>query len=561
MKKLAGWLAAIGVAMSSTAPAAAGPPPAPQLVVAISVDQFSFELYERYRPTFTGGLQRLSDGLAFTGYQSHGATETCPGHSTILTGAHPARTGIVANSWYDRASGKTVYCASVADAGGEPDARGPEKLRVEALGDWLKRARPGARTVAVSGKDRGAIMMAGQHPDAVYWWKGEKGFVTSRFAGPTTPEVLGAAAAFNDARFAAWRASPPRLWPASLSARCAALQKPYRFGGLELSGRVPPQTAPDGTLPLDAKSFQEELSVSPELDRLTLAFADQLVDRFRLGRGPQPDLLAISLSGSDLIGHRYGDGGAEMCVQMAAIDAALGGFFDGLDRRGLSYVVVLTADHGAIDAAERLTPPAARIDGRAITRGLTAHLQSTFGLAYDPVAGNSRQVVLKLAPADAPRRAAVLAAALAWLKARPEVAAAYAAAEIVAAAPPRGKPVADLTLPERLAQSFDPERSGDILVAYAERATLGMPRAPGDSVAGHGSPWDYDRQVPILFWWRGVSPTRAAAPMRTVDIAPTLAPLLAIHAPEVDGRCVEIGQGCAPAAAASTASSGGRRPR
>ncbi|CAN7437383.1 alkaline phosphatase family protein [Phenylobacterium sp. LjRoot219] len=545
MKTLAMRLAAIGAALLSASAAVAAPPPAqPKLVVAISVDQLSLELYERYRPTFTGGLKRLGEGLAFTGYQSHGATETCPGHSTILTGAHPARTGIVANSWYDRASGKTVYCVSV-EGGGEPDARGPGKLRVDALGDWLKQARPGARSVAVSGKDRGAIMMAGQHPDAVYWWADKRGFATSRHAGPTTPQVLAPAEAFNAARSAAWRAAPPRLWPQQISARCAALQKPHRFGALELSGAVPPQTAPGGVLAPDARDFDEELRASPELDRLTLAFADQLVDRFRLGQGPQTDLLAISLSATDAIGHRYGNGGAESCVQLASLDAALGAFLAGLDRRGVPYVVMLTADHGAIDAAERLDPPAIRVDGRAITRGLARHLQATFGLSYEPVAGNSRQIVLTLAAADAPRRGEILAVATAWLKARPEVAAAYTAAEIAAVRIAPGTPVTALTVPERFAESFDAERSGDILVAYVERATVGMPRELGDSVAGHGSPWDYDRRVPILFWWRGVTPAREAAPMETVDIAPTLAPLMAVAAPQVDGRCVEIGQGCA----------------
>lgn len=543
MKQMVIRLAAMGAALvSATTAAAAAPPAQPTLVVAISVDQFSYDLYERYRPTFTGGLKRLGEGLAFTGYQSHAATETCPGHSTILTGAHPARTGIVANSWYDRADASIVYCVSVAEAA-DPDARGSAKLRVDTLGDWLKAARPGARSVAVSGKDRAAIMMAGHHPDAIYWWADKKGFSTSRYAGPTTPQVLAPAAAFNAARFAAWRTAPPQLWPKEVSAACAALQAPHRFGELELTGEVPPQTAPGGALPTKDPSFSEELRASPELDRLTLAFADQLVDRFRLGQGPQTDLLAVSLSTTDYIGHRYGNGGAEMCVQMASLDAELGAFLDGLDRRGMPYVVVLTADHGAADAAERVG--ASRVNGRSIVDSLAEHLQDAFGLAYDPVAGRgARQIAIKLDPADEPRRAEMVASARAWLKARPEVAEVYTAAEIAAVRVPAGKPVAELTLPERFAESFDAERSGDLLVAYGEKATVGMPRSLGDSVAGHGSPWDHDRRVPILFWWRGVAPTLEAQPMETVDIAPTLAPLMAVPTPEVDGRCVDIGQGC-----------------
>jgi len=540
-------LAAIGAALLSATAAAAAPPPArPKLVVAISVDQLSYDLYERYRPTFTGGLKRLGEGLVFAGYQSHAVTETCPGHSTILTGAHPARTGIVANSWYDRVAASIVYCVSV-DGAADPEARGSGKLRVDTLGDWLKAARPGARSVAVSGKDRAAIMMAGHNPDAVYWWADKKGFSTSRHAGPTTPQVLAPAEAFNAARFAAWRASPPQLWPTEISGACAAMQAPHRFGKLELTGAAPPQTAPGGVLPPTVPNFSEELRASPELDRMTLAFADQLVDSFRLGQGPQTDLLAISLSATDYVGHRYGPGGAEMCVQMAALDAGLGGFLDRLDRRGVPYVVMLTADHGSVDAAERIG--ADRVDGRSIARGLAEHLQRAFGLAYDPLAGRgARQIALRLEPADEPRRAAVVASAKAWLKARPEVVEVYTAAEIAKVRVPADKPVTELTLPERFVESFDPERSGDLFVTYAERATVGMPRALGDSVAGHGSPWDHDRRVPILFWWRGVVPTLEARPMETVDIAPTLAPLMAVPAPPVDGRCVEIGQGCGAAA-------------
>ncbi len=94
----AGLLAALGLALSAQAAPAAKPPPQPKLVVVISVDQFAYDLYDRYKPSFTAGLKRLGQGASFVGYQAHVATETCPGHSTILTGAHPARTGIVANS-------------------------------------------------------------------------------------------------------------------------------------------------------------------------------------------------------------------------------------------------------------------------------------------------------------------------------------------------------------------------------------------------------------------------------------------------------------------------------
>ena len=470
---------------------AAAAPPRPKLVVAISVDQFALDLYQRYAATFTGGLKRLGGGLAFEGYQSHAATETCPGHSTILTGDHPARTGIVANSWFVRETGSTVYCVSVLGTA-DPTARGPQLLRVDAFGDWLQAAQPGARAIAVSGKDRAAIMMAGQHPTAVYWWNDGEGFATSSY--------------------------------------------------------VPTDTALDverGAGYVATGAFNDELRASPIFDPLALAFATRVIDDFKLGAGPATDLLAVSLSSTDHIGHRYGNGGAETCVHLAVLDQALGAFFDRLDGLKVPYVVVLTADHGAVDIPERLGPPARRLDIAALIGGLNGHLRSRFSLGYDAVAGDDpRQIIISLAPNDNLQRAVVLSDTLAWLQARPEVKAAFSADEIAAAVPPPGKSVKDLTLAERFHESFDRERSGDILVAYAEGATLGSVLSSGATVAGHGSPWDYDRRVPILWWWPGVAPTAETQPMETVDIAPTLAAIVGVKAPPVDGHCVDLGQGC-----------------
>jgi predicted AlkP superfamily pyrophosphatase or phosphodiesterase len=538
-------LAAAAALLSWTTPAhAAPPPPAPKLVVAISIDQLALDLFQRYRPTFSGGLKRLSGGLVYTGYQSHAATETCPGHSTLLTGMHPSHTGIIGNSWYDRVSGSTVYCVSAAGVA-DPEAKSSAKLKVDTLGDWLKQARPGGRSIAVSGKDRAAIMMAGHHPDAVYWWSDKLGFVTSPYAGPATPAVLETAKAFNDQRFADWRAQPAQLWPKAIPARCAALQVPHRFGAIELSGRVPPDASNGGALDAQDRAFSDQLRVSPAFDSMTLDFAAQLVSRYELGQGRDQDLLAISLSATDYVGHRYGPGGAEVCVQLDRLDAALGQFLDGLDKLGAPYVVMLSADHGSVDAAERLGPPARRIDVKAVLGELSAALRTEFQLSYDPLRGSDpSELIINLAAADEPRRAAVTTAAVKWLRTRPEVAQAFPSADIAKLRVPRGKPPGQLTLQERFAESYDPERSGDIMVAYAQRASLGAARGTGNAVAGHGSPWDYDRRVPIIFWWPGVAATAKAQPIETVDIAPTLAPLLRISPPPMDGRCIEIGQGC-----------------
>ena len=533
-------MAAIGSGASQAAP----PPPQPKLIVAIAIDQFSAELFQRYRPSYTGGLKRLSDGIAFTGYQSHAATETCPGHSTILTGRHPAATGIIANSWFDVKSGSNVYCVAVRGTA-DPDARGPQNLRVSTFGEWLKQAQPQARVVSISGKDRAAIMLGGHKADEVYWWNDGVGFTTSAFAGPATAAVTAPALAFNKALFARWKAAPPRLWPTEIPAACQALEQPHSFGKLQLSGKVPPElslTVESGDF-LHRTDFQDQLRVSPIFDPMTIDFVDQTIDRLHLGQGPATDLLAVSLSSTDYIGHRYGNGGAEMCVQMAAVDQALGKLLAKLDSLGVPYVVALTADHGGVDAAERASEhgiDAHRIDPVGFVKRLNDALKAQLGLGFEPIVGDDpQQLSINVGPDEA-LRAKVRDASIAWLKQQPEVAAAFNAEEVAAAAPPRGKPADRLSVLERFHESYDRERSGDIQVQFSQYATLGMPRGPGDTVAGHGSPWDYDRRVPILFWWPGATPDDRKESAETVDIAPTLAAIAHVPTPTVDGKCLEM---------------------
>lgn len=534
-------LAPLAALLASTGAAAAAPPAKPKLVVMIAVDQFSAELWDRYRARFTGGLKRLGQGIAYNqGFQSHAGTETCPGHSTMLTGRHPSGTGIVANEWLDRSTGKNVYCVSVP---GEPDpARGPQNLKAETLGDWMKRADLRSRVVTISGKDRAAIMLAGHHPDAAYWWTDGEGFGTSAFAGPATPAVIEPAARFNSDLFARWRQSPPALWPASAPADCAALQKPHIFGTLAENGQIPPdfaKGATDGDF-LKSKAFALQFRTSPLFDPTTEAFAEQVIDTMKLGHGAGTDLLGVSFSTTDYIAHRTGNGSAETCVQLHAVDAAIGKLLSKLDSLHVPYVVALTADHGGTDAAERNAEAgvkAKRIDTRPLIAALNTALQAQFGLAAAPFlyADGSELYLRPGTPAD--EGAKLAEAAVRWLKTQPDVVTAFTRAEIAVVPAPKGSP-AGLTLLERFRESFDPERSGDVMIAYQPRASFGTPAKFGDAVAGHGSPWDYDRRVPILFWWRGVTPIAATRAIETVDIAPTLAAIARVPAPPVDGRCL-----------------------
>jgi predicted AlkP superfamily pyrophosphatase or phosphodiesterase len=550
----------------TAAPVSAATLPQPKLIVAISVDQFAASVYGRYLNDYAGGLKRLSQGVAFpVGYQSHAATETCPGHSTLLTGDHPSHTGIVGNTWFDRGAGTSVYCVAVAGTG-DPVARGPQKLKTTTLGDWLKQAHPRSRVVSISGKDRAAIMMAGHHPDLVAWWQDGFvenrplfGFRTSSYAGPAGPKVQAILKQKDDAVAAAWRKAPPQLWPSDVPAPCRALDKAHRFGDVEISGTVPPSAAVQSVAKpgfMQHDDFIAELHASPLYDALVLDFAADMAKRWKLGSGPTPDLLAISLSATDYVGHHYGNGGAEMCAQVHALDRSLGTFLDRIDRLGVPYMVVLSADHGSVDAPERLREqgiPAERVDTAKFLAGLNGHLKQVLHVDWEPITADDVQNLYITSPGDEAFLGRVRDEAVKWLQQQPAVESVRTKAEVAAAVPAPDKSPADLTLEERYNESFDTERSPDIFVEFRKFETLGWPRGSSTYVAGHGSPWDYDRQVPILFWWPGAPNLTSPAPAETVDIAPTLAAAIGIVPPPIDGHCRAEVVSCAPPTAPAPA--------
>lgn len=512
-----------------SAPAVAEPAPQPKLIVAISVDQLSGQLFGTYRPHFTGGLKRLSEGAVFArSYQAHGITETCPGHSTILTGAHPARTGIVANNWVDfmvPRNDKRIYCAEderVPGSTSDAYTVSSSHLRVPALGDRMKAADPEALVVAVAGKDRSAVMMGGKAPDQRWFWQDGR-FVSP--AGKPAPAVVAKvnasiAGALSRSRLA--MAVPPL---------CASKNRAIPVGEGKSVGTYRFDRAAR-----DAKAF----GASPELDAATLAMAAALSRDLNLGQDDHADLLAISLSATDYVGHRYGTNGVEMCLQLLTLDADLGAFFDVLDQSGVAYAVVLTADHGGADLPERQrlegVADAERVDPAAMPQGVGEAVAARLGLPEPVFAG--RWYIRPSVPAA--RRGEVLAEASAILRAHRQVAEVYGAEQVRAHRMPTG-PAERWSMLDRLRASYDPERSGDLFVVYRENVT---PIADGTrgSVATHGTLWDYDRNVPILFWWKGIAPEEHGESAMTVDIMPTLASLIGLAVPssEIDGHCLDI---------------------
>ena len=529
---LAAATALFGTASAATPPLPV-PPPSPKLLLVISIDQLSADLFDEYRPQFTGGLARIASGTAFrNGYQSHATTETCLGHSTILTGNHPARTGIVGNIWFDANAPRTdknIYCAedeSVAGSNSTNYTVSPKHLRVPTLGDLLKQRSPASRNVAVAGKDRSAVMMGGHAADQRWYWTGDK-FATDR-AGAAVPASV---AATNRAMASVLAAATPPLEPNPLCSSKARVF-PIAGGGKPVGGGTLGRTAGD------AAGFR----ASPQFDGAVLALAAGLIQELKLGRDPATDVLSIGLSATDYVGHSYGTGGQEMCLQLLELDREIGDFLAQLDRWGLDYAVALTADHGGLDIPERLRAKgiadAAWVDPALGTERIRQSVAARTGLKGPIVVfgGPSGDVFLDPALSKADRTKA-RDALLAIYRAHPQVKAVFTKDQIARTAVPTGSPVR-WSIIERVRASFDRQRSGDLYVVLKPHIQPIIDTSR--YVATHGSPWDYDRRVPILFWRPGIPGVAVERSVETTDIMPTLAAMigLPINSGSIDGHCL-----------------------
>ncbi|MGE0180301.1 MAG: alkaline phosphatase family protein, partial [Sphingomonas sp.] len=294
----------------------------------------------------------------------------------------------------------------------------------------------------------------------------------------------------------------------------------------------------------DASGFR----ATPAFDAATLAIAEGLQRDMRLGEGEATDLLVIGLAATDYVGHSLGTQGAEMCINLLALDRALGRFLERLDRTGVDYVVMLTADHGGLDLTERTEQqagqPSARVDRMLLASAMGRTIGERLGIAGPVLFGDGTFGDMYVDRAlTAAQRRRVRDEAVRAYRAHPQVAAVFTRDELAATPSPSGPPDA-WTLIERARASFDPERSGDFLVLLRPRVT--PIAAPGRGyVATHGSPWDYDRRVPILFWRRGITHFEQPLAVETADIMPSLAALIGLPiAPgSIDGRCLDLAAG------------------
>ncbi len=511
----------------------------PRLVVVIAVDQMRADYLDRFAANYEGGLRRLRvDGAVFTdGHQDHALTQTAAGHATIATGVYPSRHGLVANEFWDRLSGEAV--GAVADPATRlvgVEARtgsSPARLLREGLGDWLKNQSPGSKVAAVSIKDRAAILMSGMRPDVAFWVDLRTGqFVTSDYYLPALPVW---AAEFNSAG-AVTRYNGTE-WT-KLKADAVYDESPWP----ELAGRdpaaysmFPHSLGTPGEAP--GRRFLAAYRSSPYADLVTLNFARELFEHENFGRDEMPDLLFIGLSAADYIGHRYGPYSHEIHDHFLRLDGYLGDFFEFLDEQvgPDDYVVALSADHGVLPVPEQLAElgvDASRIHPdelvafvkpvveAAVARGDIAAMPEidyqagpTFDFSGQPP---SPEVLDALQLAVAAR-----------LLQHPLVAAAYTYNDQL-----RGN-IEDDDWADSFGRSFHPDRAPDVTIKLRENQLL-RPAATGTS---HGSPYRYDTHVPIVFLGAGIAAGHHSGRVQTTDIAPTLARILEIEAPDdLDGR-------------------------
>ena len=514
-------LAAALAALSAVPALAQTPAAPPKLVVFLTVDQLRPEYFTRFSGQLQGGLARLwNEGAVFTdAHQDHGVTETAPGHAGPLSGRFPRGTGIVRNVEGVQDSASPLV-GSEAEGGGAS----PRRFRGTALFDWVQARDPRSRALSVSRKDRGAILPLGRARQQVYWYDYAGRFVTSRYYADSLPDWV---QRFN-ARGEIGRLRG-RAWPLLLPA-----------GRYPERDAVPEEGAGDGytfphRVPADSAGAARRAADFPWMDDITLALALEGVNELRLGAGEATDVLAVSLSSTDAVGHRYGPDSREIHDQVLRLDRVLGVFLDSLYRLRdpRSVVIALTADHG-VAPFPALRHPGAEADSRQIRRApfqewLHAELRALGvdsaavefddGLVYvdrDAFAAAGKD------PAELARRFVDFARTVPGVM-RADLREALAADS------------ATSTVARRWAHMLPADEPVAALVTlrpwYVWGPTLW---------AQHGSPHDYDSHVPVIFHGAPFRAGKYGRFARVVDIAPTLARVLGVAPAEaIDGRVLE----------------------
>jgi predicted AlkP superfamily pyrophosphatase or phosphodiesterase len=486
----------------------------PRLIVIIVIDQFRGDYLERYRDLFVeGGFRTFLDrGAYFSNCNyDYANTRTAPGHATLFTGSYTSGNGIIANEWWDPVKKKRVTSVEddavrlVGTDQGGPGAS-PHNLLSDTLGDELKLATGGkARVFSVSLKDRAAVLPAGFSGDGAYWIEPKSGaWITSTYYRDDLPEWV---RSFNGSHRADkyWN----REWKDS-------------------DGTVLGSTARKD----DKQGFYEVVGATPFGNEYEFEFAKELVLYEKLGMGPATDLLAISLSPNDILGHRVGPDAPQMRSMALHLDLQLAEFIDFLGQKiGLANVwMALSADHGIAplpDFAKKLRIPAANLNAKALREEVNSLLSKKYSKNAD--------YVLEL---DYP---------LAWLNED-----AFVGKENETGAElDVGEALKNLGFPgyftkQRLGQGSsipETELGRRYLHSYSPEGgwyVMGIPKEFQVGISAgtdHATPFSYDTHVPLAFYGLAFQPGVYRTHAEPIDLAVTLASLLGINAPtQATGR-------------------------
>lgn len=496
---------------AQTQPAPSSAPRRPKLILAITIDQFRYDYLTRFRDQYTGGIHRLlTQGAVYTSaYYEHFPTVTAIGHSTYLTGATPSISGIVGNEWFDRDAGKQV--TSVTDdqvqmlggqartGSGGSSAASPRRLMVSTVGDELKMAGRGSKVVGISVKDRSAILPAGHMADGAYWFDPNTGnFVSSTFYFPQLP---GWVQDYNKSRRA------------------------DKWLGMEwtpIGGGAAFKTMPKDA----AKPYFNLLESTPYGNDLVASFALAAIAGEQLGKRNTTDVLAVSFSSNDYVGHGVGPDDPQVRDISIRTDRVLGELFKAIDSQvGMRNVlVILTADHGVAplpELSQQRRMPGGRIDDKLVVAAIEKRLTERYGEGKWVAGkiGASQYLNLKLINEKKLDFAAVQEVAAQAVREVPHIFRVYTRDQLQ-----RGAVPGDI-LDRRILAGFHQRRSADINVV-AEPYYLF--EAKGTS---HGMPFHYDAHVPLIFMGDWIKPGRYQQRAAVNDVAPTLATLLDVETP------------------------------
>lgn len=517
----------------------------PRLIVFMAVDGLPQSQVVGYRDQLgPDGFRRFLDrGAWFADARyGHAFTVTGAGHAVMLTGAYPHRTGIIGNDWRDRTTGEPEYCTGdtahtyIGHKTKPLDGTSPKNLKVETVGDVLKRADPRTKVIAISGKDRGSILPAGKTGVAYMFMDATGEFASSTFYMKEHPAWV---SAFHAGRPADkhFKATWSPLLPDTAYAKSLPDNQPWYNPG----GALPKVLGEKDEKP--GPAFYSAMIRSPYGDALTLDFARAAIAGEALGKDEVPDILSVSLSTHDYINHAYGPESRLSHDHVLQLDRLLEAFFRDLDRiiGKDNYVAVLTADHGFMPApeyAKSIGRNAGRQNVPQLLANVNAALNAKFGEAK-LARGYSASGVLLDNAAIAQKKLdakAVQDEVRRVVLAEPGVAAAFTRAELEnPSSLPAGTPFL-----AQVRKTWNRERSADVQMVIREYWLFESRRT---FAATHGSPYASDYTVPILFYGpRWVTPGRVDRTVEVADIAPTLSRILGIATPAAsEGTPLPIG--------------------